>query len=227
MRILVVEDDQAIAEHVRKALQSQGDSVDIASDGEQAWLLIGTESYDLLILDITLPRRSGLDLLKDLRARGLAVPVIILSARDGINDKVAGLDLGADDYLAKPFAISELLARTRALTRRKGDLESPVLRCGDLEMDLRDHRVSRRERTVDLTAKEFALLRYLLERQGHVVTHADILEKVWDVNFDMYSDVLKVVISRLRKKLEAEGEPSLIRTVRGVGYLLKEAADEA
>ena len=124
MRTLVVEDDHAIAEHVRQALQSQGDSVDVASDGEQAWLLIGTESYDLLILDIMLPRRSGLDLLKDLRARSLTVPVLILSARDGINDKVAGLDLGADDYLTKPFAISELLARVRALGRRKSELDS-------------------------------------------------------------------------------------------------------
>ncbi|NQV33251.1 MAG: response regulator transcription factor [Phycisphaeraceae bacterium] len=226
MRILVVEDDQAIAELVRKALQSQGDSVDVAGDGEQAWLLIGTENYDLLILDITLPRRSGLDLLKDLRGRGLAVPVIILSARDGINDKIAGLDLGADDYLTKPFATSELLARVRALGRRKSDLDTPVMSCSGLDMDLRDHRVTRNGRLLDLTAKEFALLRYLLERQGHVVTHTDILEKVWDVNFDMYSDVLKVVISRLRKKLEAQGEPSLIHTIRGVGYLLKEADND-
>ncbi len=227
MRILIVEDDQAIAEHIRKALQSQGDSVDVASDGQQAWLLIGTESYDLLILDITLPRRSGLDLLKDLRARGLTVPVMILSARDGLQDKVAGLDLGADDYLTKPFATSELLARIRALGRRKTNIDSPVLCCDGLEMDLSDHHVTRNGRDLDLTAKEFSLLRYLLERQGHVVTHTDILEKVWDVNFDMYSDVLKVVISRLRKKVEAEGEPPLIHTVRGVGYLLKEAGDDA
>ena len=225
MRILVVEDDHAIAEHVRRALQTQGNSVDTADDGEQAWLLIGTENYDLLILDITLPRRSGLDLLKDLRARGLAVPVLILSARDGVNDKITGLDLGADDYLSKPFAVSELLARVRALSRRKGELDSPILHCGSLEMDLRDHRVSRNDQTLELTAKEFALLRFLLERQGHIVTHANILEKVWDVNFDMYSDVLKVVISRLRKKLEAAGEPSLIHTVRGVGYMLKESDD--
>ena len=225
MRILVVEDDHAIAEHVRRALQTQGNSVDTADDGEQAWLLIGTENYDLLILDITLPRRSGLDLLKDLRARGLAVPVLILSARDGVNDKITGLDLGADDYLSKPFAVSELLARVRALSRRKGELDSPILHCGSLEMDLRDHRVSRNDQTLELTAKEFALLRFLLERQGHIVTHANILEKVWDVNFDMYSDVLKVVISRLRKKLEAAGEPSLIHTVRGGGYMLKESDD--
>jgi len=221
MRTLVVEDDYAIAEHVRQALQSQGDSVDVASDGEQAWLLIGTESYDLLILDIMLPRRSGLDLLKDLRARSLTVPVLILSARDGINDKVAGLDLGADDYLTKPFAISELLARVRALGRRKSELDDPVLMCGSLEMDLRDRRVTRNGQPLELTVKEFALLRFLLERQGHIVTHSNILEKVWDVNLDMYSDVLKVVISRLRKKLEAAGGPPLIHTVRGVGYLLK------
>jgi DNA-binding response OmpR family regulator len=226
MRILLVEDDHAIAEHVRRALQSQGDSVDVADDGEQGWLLIGTESYDLLILDITLPKRSGLDLLKDLRARSLTVPVLMLSARDGINDKVAGLDLGADDYLTKPFAISELLARVRALSRRKGELDNPVLSCGNLEMDLRDHRVVRNGRVLELTAKEFALLRFLLERQGNIVTHADILEKVWDVNFDLYSDVLKVVISRLRKKLESSGEPALIHTVRGVGYMLKETSDD-
>lgn len=226
MRTLVVEDDHAIAEHVRAALQSQGDSVDVADDGEQAWLLIGTEHYDLLILDITLPRRSGLDLLKDLRARSLTVPVLILSARDGINDKVAGLDLGADDYLTKPFAISELLARVRALSRRKGGLDTPVLRCGSLDMDLQDHRVTRSGHPLELTVKEFSLLRFLLERQGHVVTHANILEKVWDVNLDMYSDVLKVVISRLRKKLESAGEPPLIHTVRGVGYLLREDGDD-
>ena len=154
-----------------------------------------------------------------------ALSVLILSARDGVNDKITGLDLGADDYLSKPFAVSELLARVRALSRRKGELDSPILQCGSLEMDLRDHRVSRNDQTLELTAKEFALLRFLLERQGHIVTHANILEKVWDVNFDMYSDVLKVVISRLRKKLEAAGEPSLIHTVRGVGYMLKESDD--
>lgn len=225
MRILVAEDDKQLAEHIRRSLVENGYAVDLAHDGESAWLLAGTEAYDVIILDIMLPKRSGLDVLRNLRESGMSIPVMLLTARDGLADKVTGLDLGADDYMTKPFVLAELLARIRSLSRRKGSVEPRVLSCGDLTINTATHQAFRGNRELSLTAKEFALLRYLITHKGMVVTHSDIVEKVWDMNFDMFSDVLKVMISRLRKKLEAEGEKPLIRTVRGVGYMMKEPSD--
>ena len=222
MRILVAEDDRTLAEHLRRALVERGHAVDLAYDGEDAWLMGSADDYDVLVLDIMMPKRSGLDVLRELRSGGVATPVLLLTARDDITDKVAGLDLGADDYITKPFALAELLARIRALGRRKGEMESPILSCGDLSLDPRTRQVRRGDAEATLTPKEFALLHYLLAHQGAVVTHTDIMEKVWDVNLDMFSDVVKVMISRLRKKLEGGGRPALIHTVRGVGYVMRE-----
>lgn len=226
MRILVAEDDRLLAGHLRRALVAEGHAVDLAPDGENASFLARTEAYDLIVLDIMMPKRSGLDVLRSLRDVGLRTPVLLLTARDTVDDRVTGLDLGADDYLTKPFALAELLARVRALGRRKDSLAPPRLSCGDLALEPGTRQVRRGDREISLTAKEFHLLQYLLERQGTVVTHADIVEKVWDVNLDMFSDVLKVMISRLRKKIEAEGEAVLIHTVRGVGYMMREPRDD-
>ena len=223
MRILIAEDDKKLAENLRQVLVHQGNAVDIAHDGQIAWMLAGTEGYDIIILDVMLPKRSGLDVLKKLRQSNITIPVLLLTARDAVTDKVTGLDLGADDYMTKPFALAELLARVRSLSRRKDSIETPVLTCSDLAVDTTAHRVCRGQREISLTAKEFALLVYLMGHKEEVVTHSDIVEKVWDVNFDMFSDVLKVMISRLRKKLESKGEKPLIHTIRGVGYMLKDA----
>lgn len=223
MRILIAEDDARLAEHLRRAFLDRGYIVDLAHNGEDAWLLAETEGYDLLILDIMMPKRSGLDVLRELRNRGFDTPVLLLTARDSVSDKVAGLDLGADDYLTKPFTMAELLARTRALGRRKAALDDPVLTCGDLELDTRTLQVLRAGSEITLTAKELALLQYLLTHQGTVVTRTDIMDKVWDINLDAFSDVVKVMISRLRRKIDIKGEPSLIRTIRGVGYMIGQA----
>lgn len=226
MRILVAEDDRLLAGHLRRALVAESHAVDVAPDGENASFLARTEAYDLIVLDIMMPKRSGLDVLRSLRDAGVRTPVLLLTARDTVDDRVTGLDLGADDYLTKPFALAELLARVRALGRRRDSLAPPRLSCGDLTVDPRTRQVRRDDREISLTAKEFHLLQYLMERQGTVVTHAGIVEKVWDVNLDMFSDVLKVMISRLRKKIEAEGESTLIHTVRGVGYMMREPRDD-
>ena len=223
MRILVAEDDRELAKYVRRALVDGGHAVDVAYDGQGAWQMAEGASYDLLILDIMMPELSGLDVLRKFRRRGGSTPVLLLTARDGLSDRVTGLDLGADDFMSKPFALAELLARVRALGRRKDLLESPELTCGDLTVDLRTHQVRRGGREVVLTAKEFSLLHHLLAHQGTVVTRADIMEKVWDMNLDMFSDVVKVMVSRLRRKLEIDGTPPLIHTIRGVGYIMKES----
>lgn len=225
MRILVAEDDLKLAQFVRNALVEEGHPVDMSHDGDEASLLAGTNAYDLLILDIMLPKRTGLDLLRQLRSSGSATPVLLLTARDSVADKVAGLDLGADDYVTKPFMLSELLARVRALGRRKDSLEAQVLSCEKLVMEPKTHMATYDGAEVSLTKKEFVLLQHLLTRKGTVVTHTEIMDKVWDVNLDIFSDVLKVVISRLRRKLEAAGAPPLIHTIRGVGYMLKEPDD--
>lgn len=229
MRILIAEDDKKLAENLRQLLTEQGHAVDVAHDGQTAWLLGGTEAYDIIILDIMLPKRNGLDVLRNLRESNLDIPVLLLTARDAVADKVIGLDLGADDYMTKPFALAELLARVRSLCRRKGEIEASVFSCGDLTVNTTTHQTFRGKREISLTAKEFALLVYLIAHKGIVLTHSDIVEKVWDVNFDMFSDVLKVMINRLRKKMDAGGEKPLIHTVRGVGYMLKEPSngDEA
>ncbi len=226
MRVLIAEDDRKLAEFLRQALVEQGHAVDLASDGDEAWSLADTEAYDAIILDIMLPKRSGLDVLKSLRSGGSAVPVLVLTARDAVADKVTGLDLGADDYLTKPFALAELMARVRSLGRRKDSLHPTALTCADLVIRPETHQAFRGPRELALTPKEFALLQYLVICKGTVVTRTDIIEKVWTMDFDMFSDVLKVVVSRLRKKLTIDGEEPLIHTVRGIGYIVRESRND-
>ena len=221
MRILVVEDEHRLAAILRQGLQEHGYAVDVAFDGQEGLRLAETEPYDLLILDVMLPRLDGFALCRRLRAAERHVPVLLLTARDAVNDRVTGLDSGADDYLIKPFAFRELLARTRALLRRDGVNKDPVLRAGDLTLDTVSHEVRRGERVIELASKEFAVLEYLLRNPGRVLSRTQIAEHVWDYDFAAMSNVIDVYIRSLRRKLDDEQEPRLIRTIRGAGYQLR------
>jgi DNA-binding response OmpR family regulator len=226
MRILVVEDERVAAEVLAKGLREHAYAVDVAADGVTALEQAGTSDYDLIILDILLPRINGLDVCSRLRADGLTVPILMLTARGGPDQRVQGLDAGADDYLPKPYHFPELLARVRALLRRGPALAPAVLSLHDLRVDTRARRVERAGRTIALTTKEYALLEYLLRRQGEVVGRADIAEHVWDDSFDPMSNLIEVYIQRLRRKID-NGQPlRLIQTQRGAGYSLA-IADEA
>ena len=221
MRILVVEDDRKVAEFVRKGFEEEGYAVDIAADGETA-LAIGLDRlHDLIVLDIMLPKRPGLDVLRELRRAKIATPVILLTARDAVEDKVQGLDAGADDYLTKPFAFAELLARVRALLRRGAEARLPQLQLADLVVDPATRVVRRGGEEIGLTNREFALLEYLMRNQGRVLTRTMIAEHVWDYSFDSSTNVIDVYVNYLRKKIDARWEPKLLHTVRGVGYVLK------
>lgn len=223
MRILVVEDEKKLAGFIRKALREDGHAVDLSHDGQEGGELAQTQNYDAVILDLMLPRRGGLDVLRDLRVQGKQTPVLILTARDTVGDRVQGLDAGADDYLTKPFALDELRARLRALLRRGSASTSTTLSCADLKVGLLDRTVRRGTRTLELTPREFSLLEYFLRHTGRVLTRTSIAEHVWDYNFDWQSNVVDVFVGALRRKLEEAGEPRLIHTLRGVGYVLKEA----
>jgi DNA-binding response OmpR family regulator len=222
VRILVVEDERKLAGFIRKALREDGHAVDLSHDGQEGGHLAETENYDAVILDLMLPRRGGLDVLRDLRSRGRSMPVLVLTARDGVGDRVQGLDAGADDYLTKPFALDELRARLRALLRRGSSGTSTTLSCSDLKLNLLDRSVHRGNREIVLTPREFALMEYLLRNAGRVLTRTSIAEHVWDYNFDWQSNVVDVFVGTLRRKLEEGGESRLIHTLRGVGYVLKE-----
>jgi heavy metal response regulator len=220
MRILVVEDEKKVARFIRQGLEEEGYAVDVASDGEEA-LAMGLDGvHDLIILDIGLPRKDGLQVLQELRKRNIKSPVLLLTVRATIEDKVLGLDLGADDYLAKPFAFQELLARVRALLRRRGE-EPAALRLADLTLDPATRAVFRGGRKIELTSKEFALLHFFLRNPGRVLTRTAIIEHVWDYDFDTGTNLVDVYVNYLRKKIDSEGEPKLIHTVRGAGYVLK------
>ena len=221
MRVLVVEDEKKLAGFIKQALKEDGHAVDVSHDGDEAGHLAATEPYDAIVLDLQLPGRDGLMILRDLRKKGKATPVLILTARDTVKDRVRGLDEGADDYLTKPFALDELRARLRALFRR-GQAGTSILTFGDLTMNLIDRLVLRGTREIELTAKEFALLEYFLRNPRKALTRSSIAEHVWDFNFEWQSNVLEVFVNALRKKTEAGGEPRVIHTVRGVGYVLKE-----
>ena len=221
MRLLVVEDEKKVASFIKKGLQEEGYAVDLASDGKTG-LTMGLDGvHDLIILDINLPRMDGLSVLQELRKRKVTTPVLLLTVRAAIEDKVIGLDTGADDYLTKPFAFQELLARVRALLRRRADAESPLLQVADLTLDPATRLVSRGNQEIELTAKEFALLSYFMRNPGRVLTRTMIAEHVWDYDFDPMTNVIDVYVNYLRKKIEAGGEPKLIHTVRGVGYVMK------
>ena len=222
MRILVVEDDRKVARFVRQGLCEEGHAVEIAKDGPEALDFVFTDpAYDLIVLDVMLPGEDGFGVLKALRSRKLAVPVLMLTARDSIADKVAGLDLGADDYLTKPFAFEEFLARVRALLRRRDTDRAPVLRLDDLTVDPATRRVARGERRIELTARQYALLEYFLRNAGRVLTRQMIAQHVWGLDFDAESNVIDVYVGYLRRKIALDHERPLLHTVRGAGYVLQ------
>lgn len=218
MKILVVEDDKKVASFLEKGLREEGYGVDVAHDGVEGSMKAGVYDYDLLLLDIMLPEKSGLEILRDVRKREDPVPVLLLTARDSEDDVVVGLDAGADDYLKKPFGFDELLARIRALLRRGGAERLERLTYGDVELDRISHEASRGGRRLDLTPKEFQLLEHFLLHAEEVVRRTELLEKVWDLHFDPMSNVVDVHVANLRKKLRDEDRDPLIHTMRGVGY---------
>ena len=224
MRILVVEDDRKVAGFIRQGLCEEGHAVEVAKDGSEALDFVRAEpTYDLIILDVMLPGQDGFGVLKTLRGRNVSVPVLMLTARDSVIDKVAGLDLGADDYLTKPFAFEEFLARVRALLRRRDAQRAPVLRVDDLAVDPATRRVTRGERRIELTSRQYALLEYFLRNVGRVLTRPMIAQHVWGLAFDSESNVIDVYVGYLRRKIDASGEPRLLHTVRGAGYVLRAA----
>lgn len=222
MRILVVEDERKVAGFIRQGLEEEGHRVEVAGDGAAA-LDLAAEGppYDLIVLDLMLPVRDGFSVLEVLRGRGVRTPVLVLTARDSVGDKVAGLDRGADDYLTKPFAFEEFLARVRALLRRSGEPRPPILRVADLALDPATREVTRGGRRIALTAREYALLEYFMRNPGRVLTRPMIAEHVWGIDFDTETNIIDVYVGYLRKKIDAEGEPRLLHTVRGAGYALK------
>ena len=220
MRILVVEDEPAAAHVLAKGLREHAYAVDIAADGAAALEQLSLTPYDLVILDVMLPRMNGFELCRRLRAGKATLPILMLTARGGVDERVTGLDAGADDYLSKPYHFPELIARVRALLRRGPALEPAVLSLDDLSIDTRARRVTRAGRTIPLTAKEYALLEYLMRRRGDVVGRADIAEHVWDDSFDPMSNLIEVYIQRLRRKVDDGAGLRLIRTRRGAGYTL-------
>jgi len=222
MRILVVEDDRKVARFIQQGLEEEGHAVDVAGDGEEGGLLAHVNPYDVMVLDIQLPKKNGLQLAAELRREQVRTPILMLTARDSTEDVVRGLDAGADDYLTKPFAFDEFVARLRALGRRAAVAPAGgVLRVADVELDRSRHRASRGGRELALTPREFRLLAYLLERPDEVVTRVELLEKVWDMSFDPGTNVVDVHVSNLRRKLEEGGAPRLLHTVRGVGFSLR------
>lgn len=225
MRILIIEDEAKAAAYLRQGLSEAGYVVDVALDGETGLVAARMESYDLICCDVALPRRDGFSVIAELRRAGRQMPILLLTARDSVDARVHGLDLGADDYLGKPFAFTELLARVRALLRRAPLRAADLYAVGDLVCDPRTRRVERGGRRVDLSPKEFALLQFLLERAGEVVSRTVIAEGVWGISFDSDTNIVDVQIRRLRHKLDSGHPAPLIHTVRGVGYVLEARGD--
>ena len=221
MRILVVEDEKKIAGFIKRGLKEEGYAVDVATDGDEGYELASVNDYDLIILDIMLPKCDGVTLCKKLRSDSVATPVIMLTAKTSVQDKVTGLDAGANDYLTKPFAFEELLARMRVLLRRTVQ-PATRLQVADLALDLLSHKVTRADRDIILSSREFALLEYLMRNAGAVVTRTMISEHVWDIDFDTSTNVIDVYINYLRNKIDADFDKKLIQTIRGRGYMLKE-----
>jgi two-component system copper resistance phosphate regulon response regulator CusR len=222
MRILVIEDDPTVGQYVKRGLEEHRWAVDLTADGEEGERRAGSEAYDLIVLDMRLPGKSGIEVLQSLRARGFERPVLVLTAQDAVDAKVSTLRAGADDYVTKPFAFEELLARVEALARRPRALASPVLHVGDLEIDQATREVRRAGELIELTPKEYTVLEYLARHAGRVMSRTLITEYAWGYHFDPGTNIVDVVINHLRKKLDAKHARKLISTVRGVGYVLKE-----
>jgi DNA-binding response OmpR family regulator len=221
VKILVVEDEKKIASFIRKGLEAAGFVVDTCLHGDEGFVLATTRPYDALVLDIMLPGKDGLSILRNLRERKMSVPVILLTARSELNERLDGLNLGADDYLTKPFFIEELIARLHAVTRRAAGTPQSLLVLEDLTVNLLTREVTRGDRRIQLTAREFALLESLMRSPGRVLTRAQICEQVWDYNFDPGTNLIEVYIQRLRKKVDEGASSKLIETIRGVGYRMK------
>ncbi len=221
MRLLVVEDEKKVASFIKQGLEEEGYAVDVALDGEKGLEMALDRVHDLIILDISLPQMDGLQVLKKLRQQRVNIPVLLLTVRATIEDKILGLDAGADDYLTKPFAFQELVARVRALLRRRAEAEPALLQVADLILDPARRVVSRGGEKIELTAKEFALLEYFMRNPGRVLTRTLMIEHVWNYDFDTMTNIIDVYVAYLRKKIDSGREPKLIHTVRGVGYVLK------
>lgn len=222
MRILVVEDDARLAAVLRNGLNEQGFAVEVAGEAQAGLALALATAFDAVLLDVNLPGADGFEVVRQLRAHGDAVPILVLTARSSVEDRVKGLDLGADDYLSKPFDFKELLARLRAITRRPSIEPSAVLRVADLELNPTTKEVRRGRRKIELTAKEFALLEYLMRKKGVVVTRGMILDHVWDLNYHGASNLVEVYINYLRRKVDQDFDPKVIHTLRGFGYVLRD-----
>jgi len=222
MKVLIVEDEKKIASFIKRGLNEEGYSVDMAYDGLEGLDKAMSSVYDIVIIDIMLPKMDGIELCSYLRKKGFNNPILILTARDRVEDKVKGLDSGANDYLTKPFAFEELLARLRALTRKSNNQAKTNIKIADLEIDLISHKVKRGGKEIPLTVKEFALLEFLAYRAGSIVTRNMISEHVWDINFDTGTNVIDVYVNYLRKKIDSNSDKKLIHTIRGRGYMLKE-----
>ena len=221
MRILIVEDEKKVAAFIKKGLEEETYAVDIAVDGEEGLYMGGQNQYDLIILDLMLPKINGLDILSNLRANKNGIPILLLTAKDSVEDKVKGLNLGADDYLTKPFAFSELLARIRVLLRRGNAESKTTLEIADLTLNLVSHKVRRGNEEIELTGKEYSLLEYFMRNQEKVLTRTMIAEHVWDYNFDTFTNVIDVYVNPLRKKIDKNFSTKLLHTLRGVGYVMK------
>ncbi len=221
MNILIVEDERKIASLIRKGLEARGFVVEVAADGDKGFLMATAQPFDAAVLDIMLPGRDGLSILRNLRERRIPLPVILLTARSELNERLEGLNLGADDYLTKPFHVEELIARIHAVTRRAAGASQSILAVADLTMNLLTRKVTRGDRAIELTAREFSLLEHLMRSPGRVLTRVEICERVWDYNFDPGTNLVEVYIQRLRKKVDGEAATRLIETVRGVGYRIK------
>lgn len=222
MRILVVEDEKKVARFIQQGLEEEHYTVDVAHDGDDGLARASTTSYDCIVLDVMLPVKTGIEMTREYRARGGQSPILMLTAKTSTDDKVAGLDSGADDYLTKPFAFAELLARIRSLLRRGAKEKSTVLAVADLELDTVTHKAKRAGRFVELTAKEYALLEFLMRNKDRVLSRTIISEHIWDYNFDTGTNLIDVYVNHLRNKIDAGFDTKLIQTVRGVGYVMRE-----
>ncbi len=222
MKILVVEDEKKVASFIKRGLEEEKYEVDVAYDGEEGWQKILDGSYSLIILDVMLPKKDGFAVVKEMRMKKLQTPVLMLTAKDTVEDIVAGLNSGSDDYLTKPFAFAELLARVRALLRRSEQERGAEIRFADLRLDPVTHKVWRKDKEIDLTAKEYSLLEFFMRNPNQVLTRTTIAENVWDYIFDSFTNIIDVYVNYLRKKIDRDADKKLIHTVRGVGYILKE-----